>query len=91
MNLETVIADKIMEKVRALPDGKQEKILHFVEEIEREETNGNENLDQKKSKRFSFVGIARGKASDVSIRAEEILMNEIDKRSGWTLKGERID
>ena len=93
-NLETIIA----EKVHALPLEKQTEVLLFVENLEgKEEVNG--GLDSKKrgkklkskSKRFSFVGIGSSKTGDLSVRAEEILMEEIDKRSGWTVKDERLD
>ncbi len=36
-------------------------------------------------RRYSFVGIGRVRQSDVSIRVEEILEQEIDQRSGWSL------
>lgn len=89
MNLETVI----QEKVHALPIVKQEKVLAFVEDLEYEEieSNGNENKtaanSERESDRFSIIGIGRSKGKgDISSRAEEILMEEIDKHSGWTLK-----
>lgn len=92
MNLETAIADKIMEKVRALPNGKQEKILHFVEEVEREENSvlkqpRPEKTDaEKKAGRLALIGMYSSGNKDTAERAEEILFEEIDKRSGWTLK-----
>lgn len=92
INLETIL----IEKIRALPIEKQERVLKSVEEIEREQpVNGNKNTpDSKtelKSKRFSFIGIGSSKTGDISVRAEEILMEEVDKRSGFTVKDERLD
>lgn len=90
MNLETVI----QEKVHALPIVKQKKVLAFVEDLaEKTESDDNGNQDkktadfEKEAKRFSIIGIGRSKGKgDISRRAEEILAEEIDKRSGWTLK-----
>ncbi len=90
MNLETVI----QEKVHALPIVKQEKVLAFVEDLEEKielDDNGNQDKKaadfEKEVERFSIIGIGRSKGKgDVSRRAEEILAEEIDKHSGWTLK-----
>lgn len=90
MDLETVI----QEKVHALPIVKQEKVLAFVEDLEEKiepDDNGNQNKKaadfEKEAKRFSIIGIGRSKGKgDISRRAEEILAEEIDKRSGWTVK-----
>ncbi len=91
MNLETVI----QEKVHALPIVKQEKVLAFVEDLEKEQSepydNGNQNKRatdvEKKTENFSIIGIGSSKGKgDISRRAEEILAEEIDKYSGWTLK-----
>ena len=90
MNLETVIA----EKVHALPNYKQAKVLEFVEDLEKVETNGTEKVETEKpqrSKRYSFIGIGRSESGDISVRAEEILEKEITRRSGWTLKDELVD
>lgn len=92
MNLETVI----QEKVHALPTYKQAKVLEFVEDLEIE-TKGDEIQDkiaieaEKKAARLSIIGIGRSGKSDISVRAEEILMEEIDKRSGWTIKEPIVD
>lgn len=91
MNLETVI----QKKVHALPIVKQKKVLAFVEDLEEEKIepkdNGNQNKKaadfEKEAERFSIIGIGRSKGKgDISRCAEEILAEEIDKRSGWTLK-----
>ncbi len=88
MNLETIIA----EKVHALPIGKQAKVLAFVEDLAIEESNGrepqnDETIDaEKEVKRVSIIGMFSSGETDISQRAEEILAEEIDKRSGWTLK-----
>ncbi len=90
MNLETVI----QEKVHALPIVKQEKVLAFVEDLAEKtepDNNGNQDKkaadDKKQAKRFSIIGIGRSKGNgDISRCAEEILEEEIDKHSGWTLK-----
>jgi len=95
MNLETII----QEKVHALPIGKQAKVLAFVQDLELEETksNGNKNQydkatdSQREAKRLSIIGMFSSGESDISERAEEILMEEIDKRSGWTLKEKIAD
>ena len=92
MNLETVIA----EKVHALPNYKQAKVLEFVEDLEKVETNGNEapsdnSIEAKKTKRLSIIGIGRSDKGDIASRAEEILMEGITKRSGWTLKEPIVD
>ncbi len=88
MNLETIIA----EKVHALPIGKQAKVLAFVEDLAIEESNGRESQNdetvdaEKEVKRVSIIGMFSSGETDISQRAEEILAEEIDKRSGWTLK-----
>ena len=88
MNLETVIA----EKVHALPIGKQARVLEFVEDLSVEESNGRETRkdekvdSEKKVKRLSVIGMFSSGSTDISERAEEILAEEIDERSGWTLK-----
>lgn len=93
MNLETVIA----EKVHALPIGEQEKVLAFVEDLAVEESNGNQSSNgpaapmPDKPKRYSFIGIGESKSGDISERAEEILAEEIKRRSGWSMKDEIVD
>ncbi len=93
MNLETVI----QEKVHALPTYKQAKVLEFVEDLEKFETNGDEAQNnksvetEKKAKRFSIIGIGNSGKGDIASRAEEILMEGITKRSGWTLKEPIVD
>jgi len=93
MSLETAIA----EVVHVLPLAEQAKVLEFAKDLKFEQTNGQAKSSEpqpvlkSKSKRFSFAGIGRSKTGDISIRAEEILAAEIDKRSGWTVKDERID
>lgn len=93
MNLEIVI----QEKVHALPISKQAKVLEFVEDLEKVETNGDEIQNkiaveaEKKAKRLSIIGIGKSGKGDISVRAEEILMEEIDKRSGWTIKEPIVD
>lgn len=93
MNLETIIA----KKVHALPHGKQEKVLAFVEDLTVEETNGNKSSNGQntattnKPRRYSFIGIGASKNGDISERAEEILAEEIRPRSGWTMKDEIVD
>ena len=87
MNLETIIA----EKVHALPIGKQEKVLAFVEDLEHDESgksNGKPEKTEKEKRlgRLALVGMFKRGGSDTAERAEEILSEEIDKRSGWTLK-----
>ncbi len=93
MNLETVI----QEKVHALPIGKQAKVLAFVEDLEDEEFDEHEMPNDKMddaaviSKRYSFIGIGQSKSGDISERAEEILAQEVKRRSGWSMKDELVD
>lgn len=96
MNLETIIA----EKIHALPIGKQAKVLAFVEDLAIEESNGHESQSEQsaetegKSQRYSFIGIGESKTGDIgdiSERAEEILSQEIKRRSGWSIKDELVD
>jgi hypothetical protein len=92
-DLETIIA----EKIRALSIEKQERVLKSVEEIEREETNSNGNSLRENSQqsetgnerleaRRALIGMFKSGKRDISIRAEEILFEEVDKRSGFTVK-----
>ena len=85
MNIETIIA----QKVHALPITKQTKVLEFVEELENVDVNEKEN--EAKPTRLSLIGMFKSGKSDTSERAEEILSNEIKRRSGWTLKDELVD
>ena len=94
MNLETVIA----EKVHALPTVKQEEVLAFVEDLTDEKQSGDKAQNgkfidaEKETRRLSIIGIGSSSGEgDISVRAEEILMEEIDKRSGWTLKEKIAD
>ena len=94
MNLETIIA----EKVHALPTGKQKKVLAFVENLTDEKQSGDKAQNgkfidaEKEIRRLSIIGIGSSSSKgDISVRAEEILMEEIDKRSGWTLKEKIAD
>ena len=93
MNLETII----QEKVHALPTVKQEKVLAFVEDLADEKSNGHETQNdeiidaEKEVRRLSIIGIGNSGKGDISERAEEILMEGIDKRSGWTLKEKIVD
>lgn len=92
MNLETII----QKKVHALPTFKQAKVLEFVEDLEIEangnETQNNKSVEsEKKAKRLSIIGIGNSGKGDIASRAEEILMEGITKRSGWTLKESIID
>lgn len=93
MNTETAIADKIIEIVRGLSRADQEKTLQFIEKIERADETGESPQNrqekteaEKKAARRRLIGMFRSGNSDVSERAEEILMAEIDKQSGWTVK-----
>lgn len=92
-NLETIIA----EKVHALPIEKQQLVLNSIEEIEREDVvlNGNEsvektpetrNSEDKRNARLKLIGMFKSGKSDTSIRAEEILFEEVDRKSGFTVK-----
>ena len=88
MNLETVI----QEKVHALPISKQAKVLEFVEDLEIE-TNGQKvenkpikNKEERRKAQLALIGMFSSGHSDTSVRAEEILAEEINKRSGWTIK-----
>ena len=85
MNIETIIA----QKVHNLPITKQSKVLEFVEELENVGVNEKEN--DEKPTRLSLIGMFKSGQSDTSERAEEILSNEITRRSGWTLKDELVD
>lgn len=89
MNLET----KIAEKVHSLPPVKQAEVLAFVEKLENaKEINGQvfptaeKSEAEKKAGRHTLIGIFRSGKRNISERAEEILFEEIDKRSGWTVK-----
>lgn len=92
MNLEIVI----QEKVRALPPRKQEKVLAFVEDLESEETKPNGSAkrgkteEEKHAGRMALAGMFSSGRSDISERAEEILAEGVDKRSGWTVKEKPI-
>ena len=85
MNLETVI----QEKVRALPVGKQEKVLAFVKDLEIEgiESNGNQADAEadREAKRLSIIGMFSSGRSDTSSRVDEILAEGINKEEGWSL------
>ena len=85
MNIETIIA----EKVHALPITKQTKVLEFVEELENVDVNEKECAEE--TNRSNLIGMFKSGKTDTSIRAEEILMSEITRRSGWTLKDELVD
>lgn len=90
MNLETVINQEI----HALTESEQAQVLDFIQNLKEKNQNvSNEqtSTDEKPKKRYSFIGIMRSNVGDISARAEEILMAEIDKRSGWTVKDERLD
>ena len=94
MNLETVIA----EKVHALPTVKQKKVLEFIEDLMDKQQTGGEAQDdrlinaEKETRRLSIIGIGSSSGEgNISVRAEEILIEEIDKRSGWTLKEKITD
>ncbi|HXG86121.1 MAG TPA: hypothetical protein VNI84_19025 [Pyrinomonadaceae bacterium] len=86
MNLETVI----QQKVHALPIGKQEKVLAFVEDLADEEIKSNgsgkpeKTEEEKRAGRLALIGIARGRA-DLSQSVDEILAEGADKREGWSL------
>ncbi len=66
-------------------------MLEFVENLANGEDKANgkheKTEEEKRQARLSIIGIACSKGKgDISQRAEEILAEEIDKRSGWTLK-----
>ncbi len=92
MNLETIIT----EKVHALPTVEQKKVLEFIEDLTDKQQNGGKAQNdrfidaEKEIRRLSIIGIGSSNGEgNISVRAEEILIEEIDKRGGWTLK-ERI-
>jgi len=82
----------LVRKFRGLPEEKQAQVLEFVEDLEKENSNGakfnNEEkmaLEEKRQARMSLVGIGRSKNSAVSERVDEILAEGINKREGWSL------
>lgn len=90
MNLETLI----QEKVHALPTSKQEKVLEFVEDlvIEENKSNGKPEMteEEKRQGRLALIGMFSSGQSDISERAEEILADGINRRSGWSVKDEPL-
>ena len=78
----------LIEKIHVLPPEKQAKVLEFVEEIEVEDLDNNNQLSPKEERRkklWRFVGIASSKSGDISEWVDEILAEGINKEEGWSL------
>jgi hypothetical protein len=79
----------LIQKIHSLPLQQQEKVLDYVESLEKAETvNGNEIDEETKAKherRMKLVGIGRSKSGNVSERVDEILAEGINRREGWSL------
>ena len=85
MNLETMIA----EKVHALPNGKQAKVLEFVEDLEHESVESKKGLkkteEEKRQGRLALIGIGKSGRGDLSERVDETIAEGANKREGWSL------
>ncbi len=85
MNLETIIA----KKVHALPNGKQARVLEFVEDLEHESVESKDEFEkteeEKRQGRLALIGIGKSGRSDLSERVDETLAEGANKREGWSL------
>ena len=69
----------IQEKVRDLTDDQQRQVMAFVESLK-------PNQADKRTKRYSFIAIARSGNGSLSTQAESILEGTADRREGWSLR-----
>lgn len=69
----------IQEEVRDLTDDQQRLVIAFVESLK-------PNQAEKKTKSYSFIGIARSGNGSLSTEAESILDEAADRREGWSLR-----
>ena len=66
----------IQEEVR---DDQQRQVMAFVESLK-------PNQADKRTKRYSFIAIARSGNGSLSTEAESILNEAADRREGWSLR-----
>ena len=88
MNVEQTIIDK----VHALPQEKQEKVLEFVEQLQSDGSFvvpvENSADDQKEELRYkelmAIIGIARSGRNDLSEKVDELLDEGANREEGWS-------
>ena len=69
----------IQEEVRDLTDDQQRQVMAFVESLK-------PNQENKRTKSYSFIAIARSGNGSLSTEAESILGEAADRREGWSLR-----
>ena len=69
----------IQEEVRDLTDDQQRQVMAFVESLK-------PNQADQRTKRYSFIAIARSGNGSLSTEAESILEGAADRREGWSLR-----
>jgi hypothetical protein len=69
----------IQEEVRDLTDDQQRQVMAFVESLKPSQAD-------KRTKRYSFIAIARSGNGSLSTQAESILEGAADRREGWSLR-----
>jgi len=68
----------IQEEVRDLTEDQQRQVMAFVESLKPNQGT--------KTKRYSFIAIARSGNGSLSTEAESILDEAADRREGWSLR-----
>lgn len=86
MDTPTAERQKLLEVVSALPDEALSELSSFLDYLHYKSAQRNELSDNATSFLSTVTGLGASGQEDVSERDEEILQNEIDPVSGWTLK-----